>query len=374
MNRHPLGLYLHVPFCAGKCPYCDFYSLPPTPELMDRYQKRMEELLLLWGRRLGRAVSTVYFGGGTPSLLGAERLSRLLEAVAKGFGLLPGAEITCEVNPGSVDRRFWGELWAGGFNRISLGMQSALPEELQLLGRRHTPEDTARAVEWARAAGFGNLSLDLMLALPGSSPETLGRSIAFAAGLEPEHISAYLLKIEPGTPFARRSLALPDEDWAAEQYLFAVAELEGRGYPQYEISNFARLGRESRHNLFYWLREDYLGLGPGAHSFYGGRRFFWPRDLEGFLRGGGPQPEGEPLSSKEALEEFAMLRLRLCQGLTLEDCRKLGPEGESLFRRLSANARRCPGSCFRENSFRRVALSPEGFLVSNALLARLLDE
>ena len=114
MNRHPLGLYLHVPFCAGKCPYCDFYSLPPTPELMDRYQKRMEELLLLWGRRLGRAVSTVYFGGGTPSLLGAERLSRLLEAVAKGFGLLPGAEITCEVNPGSVDRRFWGELWAGG--------------------------------------------------------------------------------------------------------------------------------------------------------------------------------------------------------------------------------------------------------------------
>ena len=371
----PVGLYLHVPFCAGKCPYCAFYSLSPSPGQMDRYQKRMEELLALWGRRLGRRAATVYFGGGTPSLLGAGRLSRLLEAAGEAFGILPGAEITCEVNPGSVNREFFRDLRAGGFNRISLGMQSALPEELRLLGRKHRVEDVAHAVEYARSAGFQNLSLDLMLALPGSTLQSLERSIAFAAGLEPEHLSAYLLKIEPGTPFARRELVLPDEDGQAGQYLFAVEALERLGLCQYEISNFARPGFESRHNLIYWLRGEYFGLGPGAHSFYGGQRFYWPRDLEGFLQGGQPLPEGDPISPKEAMEEYAMLRLRLSRGLDQAECREaFAAAGDALFRQIFANARRCPAYCFRENNIRRISLSPEGFLVSNALLGRLLDK
>lgn len=366
----PLSLYIHVPFCAGKCPYCDFYSLPPAEGAVEGYMRRMQALLAQWGQRVGpRPVETVYLGGGTPSLLGAGRLSALLEEVARRFSLAPGAEITCEANPTGLEAGFFGGLRAGGFNRLSLGMQSAHPRELELLGRRHSPEDVAAAVEAARAAGFGNLSLDLMLALPGSSPESLEGSAAFAAGLGPQHISAYLLKVEPGTPFAHRRLDLPGEDEAAGQYLACVEALARLGYAQYEISNFALPGRESRHNLTYWQGREYLGLGPGAHSFWDGRRFFWERDLAGFLVGSQPVDDGPG----GGFEEFAMLNLRLCRGLTLADCRaRFGPAGEEGFRRVLGRAGACPPGLLRPTP-QSLSLTPAGFLVSNALLARLLD-
>lgn len=368
MVSQPFGLYIHVPFCAGKCPYCDFYSLPPSGDIIARYTARLRELLSQWGAQCSRPVTSVYFGGGTPSLLGAGTLSSLLEAVGRSFSLAPEAEITCEVNPTGVDREFFAQLRAGGFNRLSMGLQSANREELALLGRRHSAAQAAEGVWAARAGGFSNLSLDLMLALPGSNQESLGRSIAFAAGLNPEHISAYLLKVEPGTPFAQRELSLPDEDETAGQYLFCVEELARLGYAQYEISNFARPGFESRHNLLYWQCQEYLGLGPAAHSFWEGRRFHWPRDLEGFLQGNPPEEDGPGGD----WEEFAMLNLRLVRGLTLEDAIARYPrQGAALFRRTEERARRCPPSLLRLEPG-RLALTPEGFLVSNGVLAQIL--
>lgn len=365
-----LGLYVHVPFCAGKCPYCDFYSLAPDDSTVDMYVSRTLDLMAEYGAGCTQQVGTVYFGGGTPSLLGAERLDALLEGAAKHFHLAPDAEVTCEANPTGVSAGFFRELRCAGFNRLSMGMQSANGDELKLLGRRHGPDDVRQAVGWARAAGFDNISLDLMISLPNGTLESLGRSIDFAAGLSPEHISAYILKVEPGTPFAARGLTLPDDDSTAGQYLFTVERLAGLGYAQYEISNFSRPGYESRHNLCYWRCGEYLGLGPGAHSFYEGRRFHWERDLLGYINDALPADDGPGGS----MEEFAMLNLRLGRGLGEEDCAgRFGAPGRELFAKIAARAAGCPEALVTVSPG-RVRFTPEGFLVSNALLARLLED
>lgn len=364
------GIYLHVPFCDGKCPYCDFYSLRGDAALMDRYVDAAKAAMKRFADEHGRArVETVYFGGGTPNLLGGERLAALLGQVARSFDLTAAAEITLEANPTHVDAAFFRALHSAGFNRLSMGMQSADPEELKLLGRRHTAGDVERAVAAARAAGFENLSLDLMLGLPGGNQEKLLKSISFCAALAPEHISTYLLKIEPGTPFAARELSLPADDAAADQYLFCVAELEKRGYRQYEISNFAKPGRESRHNLVYWRCEEYLGFGPGAHSFYGGTRFYFPRDLTAFLQGCAPVRDG----AGGSFSEYAILNLRLTEGLQREACKaRFKDEGAQGFMKMVQNAKRCPPHLVRADS-EKISFTPEGFLVSNALLLTLLE-
>ena len=364
-----LGLYIHVPFCMGKCPYCDFYSLAPKAETVDKYVERTLELMAGYGADCAREVGTVYFGGGTPSIIGAERLERLLEGAKRYFHLVRDAEITCEANPTGVSEGFFRQLSAAGFNRLSMGMQSANTEELRLLGRKHGPEGVRQAVEGARTAGFKNISLDLMLALPGSTIESLERSISFAAGLFPEHISAYILKIEPGTPFASRGLILPDDDSAADQYLLTVERLSRLGYSQYEISNFSHPGYESRHNLCYWQCGEYLGLGPAAHSFYKGRRFHWERDLNGYLRGEAPADDGPGGS----MGEFAMLNLRLSRGLIERECvLRFGGDGGKMFSRVRERALSLPEALIAAGP-RKVAFTPEGFLVSNALLSRLLE-
>ncbi len=337
---------------------------------MEQYVSAVERTLDTWGQKHGKEpAETVYFGGGTPNLLGAGRLSRLLSAVERNFFTGKEAEITLEANPVSVDRVFFEKVRRAGFNRLSMGLQSADPEELRFLGRKHSPADVEKAVESARAGGFENLSLDLMLGLPGGKPETLGHSIAFAAGLEPEHISSYILKIEPGTPFASRQLSLPEEDDTADQYLFCVEELKKYGYGQYEISNFAKPGRESRHNLTYWHGEEYLGFGPGAHSFYEGKRFFYPRSLKDFLAGNPPCPDGEG----GGFEEYAMLNLRLTEGLSRESCKnRFGAEGEKAFGALLRNAKKCPPQLLWADE-NRLSFTPEGFLVFNALFLKLRE-
>lgn len=364
------GIYIHVPFCDGKCPYCDFYSLKAGEGLQEQYTAAVEKALQDWTESHGRErAETVYFGGGTPNLLGAERLTVLLRQVERSFDLASAAEITLEANPTHVDEAFFRQVRAAGFNRLSMGLQSANPEELALLGRKHTPGDVTRAVRAARKAGFQNISLDLMLGLPGGSKASLENSIAFAADLEPEHLSSYILKVEENTPFAARHVILPDGDETAEQYLFLTEELGKRGYAQYEISNFARPHRESRHNLVYWHDEEYLGFGPGAHSFYGGKRFYYPRDLKAFLNGEPPCPDGEGGS----FSEYAMLNLRLTEGLQKEKCReRFGRSGEEGFVRLLERARRCPAHLVRADTG-RILFTPEGFLVSNSLLLKLLD-
>ncbi len=360
------GIYVHVPFCDGKCPYCDFYSLAGSEELMDRYVEAVGRELSRWDR--GLRADTVYFGGGTPSLLGARRLAALLGQIERRFDPAAAAEITLEANPGRVDKGFFQAARQAGFNRLSMGLQSANEDELRLLGRKHTAEDAKRAVEDAGAAGFDNISLDLMLGLPGGSDEKLRRSVAFAAELGAEHISAYILKVEPGTAFARRGVKVPEDDAVADQYLLCAKELQSRGYGQYEISNFAKPSRESRHNLVYWHGEEYLGFGPGAHSFFEGRRFYYPRDLAGFLAGKGTEDDGEG----GGLREFAMLNLRLTEGLQRERCKeRFGGAGEDFFEAVLKNAKKCPPGLLQADS-ERIYFTPEGFLVSNALIVRLL--
>lgn len=366
-TKDPIGIYIHVPFCDGKCPYCDFFSLRGSEERMDQYTESVISRLKAWGSSLCRPADTLYFGGGTPSLLGAPRLLRITQAAREAFSL-EHAEITVEVNPsGQMDRLFYG-LAEGGINRLSLGLQSANEEELRLLGRRHTVQQAYEAVRAAQRAGFHNISLDLMIAIQGQTPESLCRSVAFCAELEVPHLSAYLLKIEEGTLYGKQKelLHLPSEDSAADLYLLACETIEKAGYFQYEISNFCKPGFQSRHNLKYWNAQEYLGIGPAAHSLLNGRRFFYPRSLQGFLNGKDPQEEG--LGGD--LEEYTMLRLRLTDGLTEKDCQSRF--GCSIPEKYRKRAARYCAAGLTQCDTTGIRLTRRGFLVSNLLLSEIL--
>lgn len=362
-----IGLYIHVPFCAGKCPYCDFYSLRGNEELFDAYTAAVVRTLNGLERT---GADTVYFGGGTPSVLGGERLAAILDAAGKAVGISADAEITAEINPGDAEESLMRTLKGAGFNRISMGVQSGVDSELKALGRRHDSAQAARAVERARGAGFDNISLDLMLAIPRQTLASLAQSVGFICGLAPEHISAYILKIEEGTPFAalKEQLRLPDDDGQAEFYLEAVKLLQDNGYRQYEISNFAKPGRESRHNLKYWRCGEYIGVGPSAHSFYNGRRFYYPRDLERFISDPRTADDGEGGSA----EEYVMLALRLAEGLTAAGWReRFGTELPETLRRRAA---KLESAGFLKCDEKGIRLTPEGFLLSNGIIAELIQD
>ena len=385
-----VGLYIHVPFCASKCAYCDFYSFPGSEEAMDAYTGAVLRELEAWGAPSELQADTVYFGGGTPSLLGGARLTRILERAACRFSLPAGAEVTLEANPADHLGPTLEAVCRAGVNRLSLGVQSGVPAELETLGRRHSLSDVARTAEDAARAGIGNLSMDLMLAVPGQTMESLLASLRFLTGFSPDHISAYLLKIEEGTPFfhRRENLILPNEDEAADFYLAAVRELERRGWRQYEISNFARPGKESRHNLKYWNAEPYLGLGPAAHSFLNGHRFYYPRDIKAYITGG-PDRDGvlqklfpdtaDPAPVPPLYEgpggdpaEYAMLRFRLTEGLNFEKfaARYGRPPAAELLRR----AERFIRAGYMRADGKRLSFTARGFLLSNPILADLLEE
>ncbi len=370
MNKDPraIGLYIHIPFCDVKCPYCDFYSLPASDESMDRYTDVICAQLARWGESLAAAADTLYFGGGTPSLLGGRRLARMIDAARRGFSLAD-AEITVEVNPGTHGlSETIKRLSAAGVNRLSVGLQSADETELSLLGRRHTPAQAADTLTMARRAGIENLSLDLMLALPGQTEENISHSVAFCAEAGASHISAYLLKIEENTPFAagKEALDLPGEEAERALYLHACGALDARGFGQYEISNFSFPGKESAHNLHYWNAEPYMGLGPSAHSFINRNRFFYPRDLSAFLQNPQTMDDGEGGS----IEEYAMMRLRLTEGLN-----------EALFKERFGCAipseyrtrmNRPELSTLCQVDGRGIRLTLEGFLLSNLLTGLML--
>lgn len=361
----PIGLYIHVPFCDGKCPYCDFYSLRGDSGLMDQYTNCIVENIKYYSDKLGRMADTLYFGGGTPGLLGAERLLRMVSAAKEGF-LLKDAEITVEVNPARAQAELFQRLFEGGVNRLSIGLQSADEEELRLLGRRHTALQAREAAAAAEKAGFRNISLDLMLAIQRQTKDSLSRSIQFCKDAGARHVSAYLLKVEESTPYSRQSLVLPGEDETAELYLYACEELEKLGFLQYEVSNFAEPGFESRHNLKYWYDEEYLGLGPAAHSFLNGRRFYFPRDLEGFLRGAPPESDG----TGGDFEEYAVMNLRLREGLTEAGCyRRFGTGIPAEYRARAARFAEAGLLVCDDGGIR---FTRKGFLVSNALMGEIL--
>ncbi len=367
----PLGIYIHVPFCKQKCVYCDFYSLPRREEDIDAYVSTLRSQLAE-ADFSGYEADTVYFGGGTPSFLGPRRLTALLEAVSTACPIAPGAEITFEANPDSAGGpSALSALRRAGFNRISLGMQSAGDDELKALGRIHTMAQVRAAVEAARKAGFDNLSLDLIYGLPGQDLPRWRRNLAAALELGPEHLSCYGLKAEPGTPLYARRETLPGDEIQADMYLETVDLLEARGYRQYEISNFARPGRESRHNLKYWTLGEYIGFGPGAHSDFWGVRYAWARDLEAFLRGDRLLSEIRRMTPREREAEWLMLSLRLARGLD-------PAEWETRFRRPFAPflpfLRRCEAAGYAVREGDRWRLTPRGFLVSNPIIGALLDQ
>ena len=372
-----LGIYIHIPFCRSKCDYCDFYSLAGREARMDDYQKallaHMRETAPL---TRGSQVDTVYFGGGTPSYYGEKRLKGLLRAVSKWFDLAKDAEITVECNPDSVDRKMLLSLRRAGANRISLGVQSAHPCELQSLHRPHDFDQVLAAVKAAREAKFKNLSLDLIYGLPGQDLAGWQDTVEQVLALEPEHLSCYGLKVEPGTPLDDRVVRgekLPDDDMQADMYLWAVDRLAQAGYRQYEISNFARAGFQSRHNLKYWMGRPYVGFGPGAHSDFGGRRYSFVRDLEGYisgvLGGGTVIDQSELIPQRERGSEYLMLRLRTTRGIEEWEYRR---EFFMNFDPIEQKLEEYERQGWAERHDRRWNLTPKGFLVSNQLIGELL--
>ncbi len=359
-----IGLYLHIPFCKSKCAYCDFYSVAKSADDRSRY---LDALIGEFSRYRGAAVDTVYLGGGTPSLLTPQEIEKLLLAVHKNFKVSDGAEITLEANPADDRKDFFKSAVAGGANRLSLGVQSSDRDELRLLSRRHRNADVERSVEDARNVGIHNLSLDLMLGIPNQTERSLLNSIEFLMKFSPQHISAYMLSLEPGTPLyaARDTLNLPSAEQTAALYLKTVQILKNHGFSQYEISNFSREGFSSRHNLKYWCLDDYIGIGPAAHGFLNGRRYCYSRDLDAFLKG--PQPID--CGTGGDAEEYMMLQLRLSKGLSFKNFEtryfKLPPpffEKAALYERHGLL--KCDNGALH--------LTPEGFLVSNELIAELL--
>ena len=378
MNDQTLGLYLHIPFCKSKCIYCDFYSLPRSEEQMDRYTAALQRHVAEMAPRCAHmAVDTVYFGGGTPSYLGADRLAKLLQTVQTHYRVTADAEITLEANPDSVGSLAELELLRQtGFNRISLGVQACDDELLRTIGRIHTFAQAEQAVSRIRAAGFDNLSLDLIYGLPGQTMAHWAATLEKATALEPEHLSCYGLKVEEGTPLwnLRERMELPDDEAQADMYLHTVRWLAERGYDQYEISNFARAGRYSRHNMRYWLLQPYAGFGPGAHSDFGDVRYAFVRDLAAYCRG--VEEGGDILSEREAISpadragEYLMLGLRTAQGIAEAEfearfARSFAPMAAAL-----EPLRKNGLAAFRSG---RWHLTPEGFLVSNAIIGRVLE-
>ena len=363
-----LGLYVHIPFCKSKCHYCDFCSFSHAETKMEAYcdalVKEIREAAKVYGNR---PVDTVYFGGGTPTTLPLPLISKLIKAIFDLFNVKTDAEITTECNPGTVDLNFLRALRALGFNRLSIGAQSMNDRELELLGRIHTARETAETVQNARRAGFDNVSLDLMLGISEQTPKSLEESLRALVALAPEHISAYGLKIEEGTPFFAKkdSLILPDEDTERELYMNTVAFLAEHDYARYEISNFSRDGYRSRHNLRYWRRQDYLGLGLAAHSCVGNRRFWNTHSLPDYLAGK-TESGGETVSPHDILCEQIMLAMRLDEGL---DTRALGKDAEPYINGL---LRFLPVGLVKKEG-EHIAFTSDGMYVSNAILAEVLD-
>ncbi len=323
------ALYLHVPFCRRKCPYCDFYSVTVPPE-EDLYLRALLKEARLWREHLpeGLVFVTFYAGGGTPSLLSPDFYGRLLEGLAGILRLHP-EELTLEANPEGLTLERLSGYRRVGFNRLSLGLQSLSRKGLQALGRAHTVEEALRSVEAARAAGFENLSLDFIFGWPGQSLADLEQELAEVSRLSPEHLSYYELTPEEGTPLyqalRRGSLRLPEEDLLVEMHRLLHERLEDTGFRHYEISNYARPGRECRHNLFYWKARPYLGLGPAGASFLGRQRFRNPEDLGRYLEALRaaklPAILEETLSQEAAFREAIVLNLRLSEGVNREEFR-----------------------------------------------------
>lgn len=379
--RKDLGLYLHVPFCMKKCKYCDFLSWAGSEEEQETYvQGLLKEIESYREFAKGYKVSTVFLGGGTPSILSGEQIERILGAVSDVFMMDKHAEITLEMNPGTVTEEKLRSYKKAGINRLSIGLQSVKNENLKLLGRIHTYEEFLQSYELARQEGFKNISVDLISSLPGQTLESWKEELQEIVRLNPEHVSVYQLILEEGTPFyetyADHPELLPDEEVSREIYLSTGRILSEAGYEQYEISNYAKPGQESRHNLKYWDRADYLGLGLGAASMVRNIRMTNTRDLKTYL-GHCSQPKTmredvQFLEEPRQMEEFMFLGLRKTRGVSRKEFHRVfGRDMDMVYEKTLA---KCLENGMLKEHKDRVFLSEEGVLVSNLVLSEFLFE
>lgn len=406
MIQMPIGVYIHVPFCVRKCFYCDFLSAPSDEQTREKYVDALcAEIRAQASLYQNHTVKTVFFGGGTPSLLSGEQIGRIMEELRRGFhfadagnaeyGKAESVEITMEANPGTLTVNNLKAYRAAGINRLSIGLQSSKDEELRLLGRIHTWKEFLDNFQLARKAGFGNLNIDLMSALPGQTIESWQETVKRVAGLQPEHISAYSLIVEEGTPFYEwygesaghvnhegGHPQLPSEEEDRAMYAWTKEFLASQGYVRYEFSNYARVGFECRHNSSYWKRTDYVGFGLGASSFCRNQRWKNISDLETYLKYSGEngmhtgiKEELSELSLTEQIEEFMFLGLRMSEGIS---CRKFEECFERSVMEVYGNVIEKlmrEGLIGRSPDGARLYLTEYGVDVSNYVLAEfLLDQ
>ncbi len=382
MNQKELELYIHIPFCVKKCSYCDFLSAPATEQTREAY---MAALFAEIGGRAkdykDRIVTSVFIGGGTPSLLSGDSIRQLMEHIREGFTLAPDAEITMEVNPGTVTTEKLTAFYAAGINRLSIGMQSAQEQELKILGRIHDFDGFCQVYREAVEAGFTNINVDVMSGLPGQTLASYKDTLEKVLRLEPmpQHISAYSLIVEEGTPFAamadRGELPLPEEDTERAMYEETIEVLAGYGFHRYEISNYALDGYECRHNVGYWIRRDYLGFGIGAASLIGNVRFQNGRDLNAYLAHPlACREEHQSLTTQEQMEETMFLGLRLIRGVSYpEFARCYGQTLEEVYGEVIARNVADGLLTVREDETgRRLTLTGRGLDVSNYVMAQFL--
>ncbi|MCM1315169.1 MAG: radical SAM family heme chaperone HemW [Muribaculaceae bacterium] len=365
MITEDTGIYIHVPFCAKKCAYCDFYSEPYRKRTVEDYVNAVLRNIEAYSDK-SCVADTIYFGGGTPSLLAPEQVGTIIQAVENNFILPENAEITLETNPNTVDLKKLSAYRKNGVNRLSVGVQSMMDTELKFLGRTHSAERAEKAVIDAYNAGFKNISCDVMIALPEQSPESLIYTLERITVLPVKHISGYILKTESGTPFDCDEIKniLPDDDTTADLYIEMVNFLKNKGFFQYEVSNFAVTGYESRHNCRYWKCLDYIGIGASAHSCHAGKRFCVDRNLKDFIE----NPVQKTIITDDnpcGFEEYAMLRLRLAEGLNINDF----PEHKSdLLKKIPVLIK----SGYINYDGNYISLTPSGFLVSNSVIEYLV--
>lgn len=380
-EQERLAFYIHIPYCVKRCGYCDFNTYTPQElktsdfaPLTSRYVDAALAEIELASTTAGRAsVPSIFFGGGTPSLMPAAELVRVIAKIRERFELLADAEITVEVNPDSVSLEFLEEIRIGGANRISMGMQSAVPHVLAALDRTHNPENVARSTEWVQQAGFERCSVDLIYGAPGESISDWKSSIVAALSLPIDHISAYALIVEKGTKLAARlergEVVLPPEDETAEKYLMIDALAEANGFSWYELSNWAKPGGQSRHNIAYWDGSYWWGIGAGAHSYHGNRRWWnvkHPSSYQARLSAGEtPIAAEERLGRAELDAEFLMLNIRMRSGIELA---RLNPKVTEIAQRY-AESGHADGESWRAG---RLVLTPTGRLIADRIVRELM--
>ena len=374
-----LGLYIHIPFCEHKCDYCDFYSITKFQDYVrftDTILLQMEDYA---EKTADYEIDTIYIGGGTPTVLPVKRMLEIITGIYRNFNVSPNVEFTMEANPATVDFKMLKKYRKAGVNRLSLGLQSANDEELGGLSRIHTFDDFVESYEMAKKAGFDNINIDVMYGIPGQTQYTLGYTLEQVCDLEPKHISLYGLKIEEGTPFFEKKsrLKLPDEDTEYEMYKYAVEYLSFRRYWQYEISNFAKDGYKSRHNLKYWNCEEYLGIGPSAHSYFNNQRFSYKRSVDMFMdaleyidAGIDIIEEDYTVTPEERVDEYIMLKLRLSEGINENEFKERFDKdfGEMFEKELKLYIE----NGFMEHKNGHYFFTVKGMYVSNYILATFM--